>query len=229
MKLELVELTKTYRRCSAELAVIERLSWRFPEEGSVAILGRSGIGKSTLLYLLGGLLMPTSGEVRYGDVDLARLNSDELAAFRGRELGFVFQFHHLLPEFNAWENVALPLIISGESETAARRQAVALLDRVGLVDRLDHRPAELSGGEQQRVALARALVAEPGVLLADEPTGNLDAGTATDVQSLLLEINREQHSLMLVVTHNRELAESMDVMLEMLPGGTLQLVGASDD
>jgi lipoprotein-releasing system ATP-binding protein len=147
--------------------------------------------------------------------------SDERAAFRAKNIGFVFQFHHLLPEFSALENVALPLVMSGISDGESKEAAAALLEKVGLSSRKGHLPSQLSGGEQQRVAIARALVAKPRVILADEPTGNLDIETAAGVQKLLLEMNRDQGSTLIIVTHNHELARSLDTVVEMLPGGEL--------
>ncbi len=225
MQLQVHNLTKSYRDADRELFVIKDLTFSFPEKGSVAIIGRSGIGKSTLMHLLGGLDTPSSGSIRYDDKDLSRMQSDERAAFRARHVGFIFQFHHLLPEFSALENVAMPLTIAGVSDTAAYEASAALLDRMGLRSRQSHLPSQLSGGEQQRVAIARALIANPRVVLADEPTGNLDVQTATDVQGLMLEMNRELRNTMIVVTHNQELARSMDVVVEMMPGGELVRVG----
>ncbi|MEN9845858.1 MAG: hypothetical protein RIS36_1005 [Pseudomonadota bacterium] len=225
MRIEVGNLTKRYRDADRELTVIDNLSFAFPEGGSVAIIGRSGTGKSTLMHLLGALDRPSSGYVKYGDTDISSLGSDERAAFRAKNIGFIFQFHHLLPEFNALENVALPLIMSGVSDSEAQAKAGALLDKVGLASRTHHLPSQLSGGEQQRVAIARALIARPAVVLADEPTGNLDLATASEIQRLLLEINREQGSTLIIVTHNHELARSLDMVVEMHPGGALVVQG----
>jgi ABC-type lipoprotein export system ATPase subunit len=221
MKVEIERLSKRYRDADRELTVINDLSFSFPEKGSVAIIGRSGTGKSTLMHLLGGLDLPSSGCVKYGGVNLSAMASDERAAFRAKNIGFVFQFHHLLPEFSALENVALPLVMSGISDGESKEAAAALLEKVGLSSRKGHLPSQLSGGEQQRVAIARALVAKPRVILADEPTGNLDIETAAGVQKLLLEMNRDQGSTLIIVTHNHELARSLDTVVEMLPGGEL--------
>jgi lipoprotein-releasing system ATP-binding protein len=228
MRVKVEDLSKRYLDAGRELTVIDKLSFAFPERGSVAIIGRSGTGKSTLMHLLGALDTPCSGRVMYGDVDITALSSDQRADFRSRHIGFIFQFHHLLPEFSAVENVALPLIIAGVGEREADQQAGALLEKVGLSHRKDHLPSQLSGGEQQRVAIARALVAKPRVVLADEPTGNLDIVTATEIQRLLLDINREQGSTLIIVTHNHELARSMDLVVEMLPGGALKAHGAAN-
>lgn len=220
--IELRELRRSYRDAERSLEVIQGVSHRFPSSGSVAILGRSGIGKTTLLHLLAGLDRPSSGEVNYGDTRIDSLGDEALSDFRGKNIGFVFQFHHLLPEFSALENVSMPLIIAGITEAEAEQRASELLIRVNLESRLSHRPGQLSGGEQQRVAIARALVARPKVILADEPTGNLDLETAAEVQSLLLEVNAELENVLVVVTHNRALATQMDVVLEMMPGGHLK-------
>jgi lipoprotein-releasing system ATP-binding protein len=221
MRIEVENLTKRYRDADRELAVIESLTCSFPDKGSVAIIGRSGTGKSTLMHLLGALDSPTSGNVRYDGKAISALSSDERAAFRAKHIGFIFQFHHLLPEFTALENVALPLVMGGVAEEEANDRSRELLTRVGLADRVTHLPSQLSGGEQQRVAIARALVARPAVILADEPTGNLDLATASEVQKLLLTMNREQGSTLIIVTHNHELARSLDMVFEMHPGGVL--------
>ena len=221
MRVEIESLSKRYRDADRELTVINNLSFSFPEKGSVAIIGRSGTGKSTLMHLLGGLDLPSSGCVKYEGINISAMASDERAAFRAKNIGFVFQFHHLLPEFSALENVALPLVMSGISDAESKEAAASLLEKVGLSSRKGHLPSQLSGGEQQRVAIARALVAKPRVILADEPTGNLDIETAAGVQKLLLEMNREQGSTLIIVTHNHELARSLDVVVEMLPGGHL--------
>jgi lipoprotein-releasing system ATP-binding protein len=227
MKISFEKVSRTYRDANRELVVLDSVSCEFPEKGSVAIVGRSGIGKSTMLNLLGGLDRPSEGQVRYGDVAINELGDERLSEFRGENIGFIFQFHHLLPEFTAVENVAMPLLIQGEAAERASEKAAAVLERVGLRERLEHRPSELSGGEQQRVAIARALVGEPAVVLADEPTGNLDLETAAQVRSLLLECQRDLANVLVVVTHSRELAGAMDTVLEMQPGGALCQVSSS--
>ena len=221
MKLLVEQLSKSYRDADRNLVVLNSLSYSFPEGQSIAIVGRSGVGKSTLLQILGGLDKPSSGRVLYGEHDLGAMEDEERSAFRGQHIGFIFQFHHLLPEFTALENTAMPLFIRGIPKAQAQHEAEQILRRVGLSHRQDHLPGELSGGEQQRVAIARAIVTKPAVILADEPTGNLDFQTADDIQKLLLEINHELKNTLVVVTHNLELARSLDQVVEMLPGGDL--------
>jgi lipoprotein-releasing system ATP-binding protein len=184
----------------------------------IAIVGESGVGKSTLLHLLGALDRPNAGRIVFDGRDVFDGSEAEMAAFRNREIGFVFQFHHLLGDFTALENVMLPSLIARESRAAARARATELLERVGLSHRLGHRPGELSGGEQQRVAVARALARRPRLLLADEPTGNLDPATGEGVQQLLLELNRECGSALVVATHSARLAAAMRRTLRLVDG-----------
>ncbi len=196
------------RDCSLSLAVGESLS----------VLGASGSGKSTLLHLLGTLDHPDAGELSFDGRDLMLASARERSDFRRRELGFIFQFHHLLPEFSAEENVALPALIAKVGREPAFTEARGLLERVGLSSRADHRPGELSGGEQQRVAVARALVSSPRLILADEPTGNLDAATGQEVAEMLFDLCREHGAGLVLVTHDRELAARTDRSLELVSG-----------
>jgi lipoprotein releasing system ATP-binding protein len=212
------DVTKSFARDGDRVQVLKGVSLSIAAGELAAIVGPSGVGKSTLLHLLGGLERPTAGAIRYGDTDLAVLSDAELARFRNRRVGFVFQFHHLLPEFSALENVMMPLLIRRCSTSEARARSIALLGRVGLAARVRHRPGELSGGEQQRVAIARALIGEPAVLLADEPTGNLDTKTGNEVFELMRELNREHHLTCVFITHNEELARRTDRILRMLDG-----------
>jgi lipoprotein-releasing system ATP-binding protein len=211
-------VVKSFARDGERVEVLKGVDCVIAPGELAAIVGPSGVGKSTLLHLLGGLERPTSGSIRYGETDLAALSDLALAGFRNRRVGFVFQFHHLLPEFSAVENVMMPLLIRREAPAEARARAIRLLSRVGLGARLHHRPGELSGGEQQRVAIARALVGEPAVLLADEPTGNLDSKTGEEVFDLIRELNRERHLTCVLITHNEELARRTDRTLRMLDG-----------
>ncbi len=221
MKIETKALTMEYNDAGRIVEVFRDIEMTVPSGTKLAVVGESGIGKTTLLYLLGGLERPTSGEVFLDGQSLTSgFNSQEaLSQFRGKNIGFIFQFHHLLPEFDAIENTAMPLFLQGIEQEIAREQAKALLERVGLRHRLTHRPGMLSGGEQQRVAIARALAINPGVLLADEPTGNLDQKTAAEVHNLLLEIHREKKMTLLIVTHSLELAQMMDTVSVLTPSG----------
>ena len=211
-------VTKEYVDGPRVVRVLTGLDLEIASGERVAIVGESGVGKSTLLHILGTLDRPSSGEVWFDGEDLASKSDRELASFRNREVGFIFQFHHLLPDFTALENVMMPARIGGTRIELARARAAELLERVGLAERVEHKPGELSGGEQQRVAVARALIQEPRVLLADEPTGNLDPVTGEGVQDLLIELNRERQTTLVVVTHNRGLADAMDRTLRLAAG-----------
>ncbi|MBA4157709.1 MAG: ABC transporter ATP-binding protein [Gemmatimonadetes bacterium] len=199
----------------ARLDVLEDVDLEVAAGESIAVLGQSGAGKSTLLHLLGGLDRPTSGEVWLGEQRVTSLTEDRLARLRTERIGFVFQFHHLLREFTALENVMMPQLILGVSRRAARDRALSLLEQVGLERRVEHKPAQLSGGEQQRVAVARALANRPVVLLADEPTGNLDPHTSDRLHDLLFDVSREHSSAMILVTHNLDLAARADRVLRV--------------
>jgi lipoprotein-releasing system ATP-binding protein len=216
--IEAAGLEKSYDVGTSRLHVLRGLDLVVEQGEMIAIVGASGVGKSTLLHLLGGLDRADSGSVRIGTADLATLTDAELVAFRNRHVGFVFQFHHLLPEFDALENAEMPLRIARVVRSDARPRAEALLRRVGLADRLSHRPGMLSGGEQQRVAIARALVMGPSVLLADEPTGDLDEATADRVHDLLRELHRETQLTSVIATHNMRLASACDRMLRLEQG-----------
>jgi len=212
-------LTKVYGE-RHRIEVLSNLDLRVAAGEAVVVVGQSGVGKSTLLHVLGALDRPSAGEVRFGGVALGALGERELAALRNREIGFVFQFHHLLPDFTALENVMMPGLIRGLSRDDAAERARRVLAQVGLSHRLDHKPGELSGGEQQRVAVARAVVLEPRAVLADEPTGNLDPATAAEVHALLLDLKHRHGMTLVIVTHNDHLAALADRMLR-LEGGRL--------
>jgi lipoprotein-releasing system ATP-binding protein len=213
--LEARDLSKTYRNAAVPVQVFEHLNLAVEEGEMVAVVGPSGIGKSTLLHLLGGLDRPDGGKVRIEEREITVMSNDELAKFRNRNVGFVFQFHHLLPEFTAVENVAMPGWIGRISRDEALRKAAALLAELGLETRSQHYPNQLSGGEQQRVAIARALLADPLLFLADEPTGNLDLDTSERVFELMRECHRKRGLTSILVTHNPDLAGRCDRVFEM--------------
>lgn len=207
------QLCKSYIDGAAKVEVLRGINLSIAKGERVAIIGPSGSGKSTLLHLLGGLDQPTSGEVGIQGVNWQAMNEKKRCQLRNQGLGFIYQFHHLLPEFSALENVCMPLLLANSSVKAAKLTANKILDAVGLQARKEHKPAQLSGGERQRVAIARALVHQPHCVLADEPTGNLDQATATKVFDLMLELNQKMNTALVIVTHDQQLAQRMDRVL----------------
>ena len=218
-------LQKSYHSGPVELSVLEGIDLTVKAGEIISVMGASGVGKSTLLNLIGGLDRPTSGTVLYGDQDIFELTDRQLARFRNQELGFVFQFHHLLPEFSAIENVMMPVLIAGKKKEEARKMAAELLKSVGLEGRENHKPTELSGGEQQRVAVARALVNNPKLVLADEPTGNLDRKTSGEVHDLLWELNERMNQTFIIATHNEALAQRSDRIIRLADGRAEEVTG----
>jgi lipoprotein-releasing system ATP-binding protein len=225
VKITVRDLVKTFTTNGNRVEVLQDLDLEVFAGETLAVVGASGVGKSTLLHILGTLERPTSGLVLWEGEEIFAQDDRRLAAFRNRKVGFVFQFHYLLPEFDTLENVMLPALIARLPRAAAAEQAEAILVRVGLKDRLAHRVSTLSGGEQQRVAVARALILKPEVLLADEPTGNLDPKSGAQVQELLLDLNRAYGLTSVIVTHNLELARSLDRRLTLVEGKALILQG----
>ena len=216
--LQCTQLHKHYQQGPEQLQVLRGINLSVQRGERIAIIGASGAGKSTLLNMLGGLDVPSAGEVMVAGNSISSLNEKKRGELRNHYLGFVYQFHHLLSEFSAIENVAMPLLIAGKKTGEVSRQAGAMLAKVGLADRLHHKPAQLSGGERQRVAIARALVNQPQCVLLDEPTGNLDQHTAQSVQSLMLELNQQLATSFIVVTHDLNLAGQMDRQLTLRDG-----------
>ena len=212
------QVSKTYQDGKLNVSVLRDLNVRIDEGESVSIIGASGSGKSTLLHLLGGLDVPSSGSIELMGQNIAHINAAQLGQLRNRYLGFVYQFHHLLAEFTALENVMMPLLIGKMDKETASKQAIAMLEKVGLKERIMHRPTELSGGERQRAAIARALVNQPKCLLADEPTGNLDRQNAVNVLDMMLELKNELGTALVVVTHDDQLAQRFERVLLMNDG-----------
>lgn len=209
---------KNYYDGQLNVQVLDNLTLQVDKGQSIGIVGASGSGKSTLLHILGGLDKPTSGRVFLMGQDLSELSQKQLSGLRNRHLGFVYQFHHLLPEFSALENVMMPLLIGKRPKEQARERALLMLEKVGLKDRVQHRPGELSGGERQRAAIARALVTDPACLLADEPTGNLDRKNALNILDMMMELKQELGTALVVVTHDDEMAARFDRVLNMTDG-----------
>ena len=221
--LECNQLIKEYKIGPAPIRVLNELNFNLNEGEWVSIVGASGSGKTTLLNMLAGLDFPTHGNVMWRQQDISELNEGQLGKLRNRHLGFVYQFHHLLAEFNALENVAMPLWIQGVNKADAKNQAADMLAQVGLAERVEHKPAELSGGERQRVAIARALITKPAMVLLDEPTGNLDSQTAEEIQALLERLNREIKTAFVVVTHDLKFAELAKKSYRLDQGQLFQL------
>ncbi len=220
--IKVVDLTKSFPMNGRELVVLRGLNLEIGRGEFIAIVGASGAGKSTLMHILGTLEKPTQGTVYFDGRDVFRMSEQEQAEFRNRRIGFVFQFHHLLPEFTAFENACLPAIIQGRPAADIQAEATTLLTEVGLAERLHHKPGELSGGEQQRVAVARALMQRPELVLADEPTGNLDTHTGDEVFSLMRHLNRSRGTTFIIVTHNPKLSAQADRILHMEDGQIIQ-------
>jgi lipoprotein-releasing system ATP-binding protein len=216
--IQIQDLNKTFLKDGLKIEALRGLNLQIEDGDSLAIVGASGSGKSTLIHILGTLDRPTSGTVLFDGIDVFSWPEQRLAAFRNREIGFVFQFHNLLPEFTALENTVMPALIQRMSKGEAKRRAEAILTEVGLGERMNHKPGELSGGEQQRVAIARALILEPELILADEPTGNLDTETGKKIEEILVALNRTKRITLIVVTHNQSLAERMSHSIGLRDG-----------
>lgn len=216
--LEIRNLQKNFTTAGGEITILQQINVKIVAGERVAVVGTSGAGKTTLMHILGGLDRPTRGEILFEGNSIFALRGAALDAFRNRTIGFIFQFHQLLPEFSALENVMMPLLIGGAPRTEASEKASSLLNEVGLAHRMTHKPGALSGGEQQRVAIARALIREPRLLLADEPTGNLDSGTSEEIMALLNRMHLARGLTMVIVTHNRKLAAGLDRVLEIEDG-----------
>ena len=216
--IRIADLHKSYYDGESELPVLQGVSLEIYMSELLAIVGASGVGKSTLLHIIGTLDRPTAGNVLYDEQDVFTLSDTELARFRNKEIGFVFQFHHLLPEFTALENVAMGALITSSNNKSVYKEAESLLDYVGLSERLSHYPSQLSGGERQRVAIARSLINQPKIVLADEPTGNLDRRSSDAVLELLWDLNAKSGQTFVIVTHNQELAQQVDRVIQLVDG-----------
>lgn len=227
--LRTIDLQKSYPSGPVELHVLNGINIAIKAGEIVSIVGASGVGKSTLLNLLGTLDRPTNGKVLYDGQDIFELTDKEVARFRNRELGFIFQFHHLLPEFTALENVMMPALIGGKRKVEMKSLAGDLLARVGLSGREHHRPGELSGGEQQRVAVARALINNPKVVLADEPTGNLDRRTGEEVHNLIWELNKKMNQTFIIATHNESLAQRSNRIIRLTDGKAEEIINMNEN
>lgn len=226
MLLKAVNIVKNYpgKDGKEPLNVLSGVNVDIPQGSIVSIIGPSGCGKSTLLHILGGLDKPSSGKVFFEDIEINAMNDNQLANFRNKNLGFVFQFHHLLPEFTALENVFMPALINNGTDTKFQSKATKLLERFNLGDRLHHRPSELSGGEQQRVAVARALMNDPQIILADEPTGNLDEQNTEIMLDILFNLNKEHQLSIVLVTHDKSIAERSDMNYELRKGKLSRII-----
>ncbi len=216
--LSAVNVTREFSTPEGIISVLKGINLSFKSGEMTAVTGESGVGKSTLLYILGGLDKPTKGDILFGGESILKKTQEELAKLRNKKIGFVFQQHYLFEDFNALENVMMPILVSGKSQKTAQEKAELLLEKVGLIDRKSHLPGQLSGGEQQRIAVARALANEPDIVLADEPSGNLDIKTGSKLHDLLLKLNDEKNTSFLIATHNRELAASCDRELVLCDG-----------
>jgi lipoprotein-releasing system ATP-binding protein len=219
--LRCTQLTKTYKQGDIETKVLDGLELRVERGELLAIVGSSGCGKSTFLHLAGALDTPSAGQVQINNTDIQKLSEKQRADFRNKHIGFIYQFHHLMMEFTALENVAMPLMIRGDKSKSALEAATKMLENVGLSHRIDYRPAQLSGGERQRVAIARALVTKPSLVLADEPTGNLDSETAEQIYQLIRNLNNSAHTSFVIVTHDISLAKLMDRQVKLSQGKLL--------